>query len=73
MITDLLFEVLTNPTMIPIIVAATNDIIDNSNCNYDSLIKSTGKKTKLSKILSHEFPFSFMFINYTYSKYMLLL
>ena len=30
MITDLLFEVLTNPTMIPIIVAAINDIIDNS-------------------------------------------
>jgi len=30
MITDLLFEVLTNPAMIPIIVATTNDIIDNS-------------------------------------------
>ncbi len=30
MITDLLFEVLIKPTMIPIIVAANNDMTDNS-------------------------------------------
>lgn len=49
MITDLLFEVLIKPTMIPIIVAANNDMTDNSIVITMTWLNRLAKKPKLSK------------------------